>query len=70
MELRGCRRVNKPIFGLFSRHYYNKIVRLTPPPGTYTDREVVSMEWNWRRARDVLVVYLLNVALILLCQQL
>ena len=23
MELRGCRRVKKPIFGFFSRHYYN-----------------------------------------------
>ena len=22
MELRGCRRAKKPIFGFFSRHYY------------------------------------------------
>ena len=24
MELRGYRRANKPIYGLFNRHYYNE----------------------------------------------
>ena len=49
---------------------YSKFPWLTQSPDAYTDREVLSMWRDRRRMRDLLVVYLLNVALILLCQQL
>ena len=34
MELRGCRRVNKPMFGLFSRHQYRGFVSACKAPGS------------------------------------
>ena len=37
MELRGCRRAKKPIFGFFSRHYYTvrySAMQTEPKKGT------------------------------------
>lgn len=46
MELRGCRRVKKPIFGFFRRHYYNvrySAMQTEPKKGTKKETVLFSL---------------------------
>ena len=46
MELRGCRRVKKPIFGFFRRHYYNvrySAMQTEPKKGTKKETVIFSL---------------------------
>ena len=42
MELRGDRRTNKPILGLFSRHYISTGGKTFPPPSCGGDTVILS----------------------------